>query len=348
MVESENKPLSASRIKTLQTCTWQYWSKYHLRLPDKSNHGSLRGTICHAVFENLGNPRHRKHYKAIIKAQDINASPPIKRMVEAYAKKYEISDFENMDLINKMTVEGLNFDFFGDTDGKPTEAISEKDFDISVNEDGKNYRILGFIDKLFLFKRKKTAVIRDFKTSKSIFEGKEYTDNMQDFMYCLAVKYLYPEYLKRKMEFLFLKFELDGEGYLEMEPLDDIDLEGFEYFLTEIQSVINNFNEKAAISGLAWDKGYPKKEDGFAGRIVCGRADYVGQLKKNGDLMWHCPFKFPFSYFTLLDEEGNFMKSSYEQSDLQELLDDGKGSSIEKRKYAGCPAFSFDKTEDLL
>ena len=48
-----------------------------------------------------------------------------------------------------------------------TESISEKDFDISITEDGKNYRILGFIDKLFLFKRKSLAIIRDFKTSKA-------------------------------------------------------------------------------------------------------------------------------------------------------------------------------------
>ena len=346
MESSENKPLSASRIKTLQTCSWQYWCKYHLRLPDKSNHGSLRGTICHAVFENLGNPRHRKHYKAIIKAQDINVSLPIKRMVDAYTKKYEIDDFENKDLINKMTVEGLNFDFFGDKEGKPTESISEKDFDIKVNEGEKNYRILGFIDKLFLFKRKKTAIIRDFKTSKSIFEGKEYTDNMQDYMYCLAVKYLYPEYLKRRMEFLFLKFDLNGEGLLEMEPLDELDLEGFEYFLTEVQQIINNFNEKAAKSGLAWEKGYPKKEEGFAGRIVCGRADFAGQLKKDGSPMWHCPFKFARDYYILEDKGGKFVSSADTKQDLEERLTDDR--IIKKAKYKGCPAFSFDKRVELL
>ena len=86
MKSSENKPLSASRIKTLQTCSWQYWCKYHLKMPDTSNHGSLRGTICHAIFENLGNPKHKHHYNKIVKAQDINVSPPIKRMVTAYAK----------------------------------------------------------------------------------------------------------------------------------------------------------------------------------------------------------------------------------------------------------------------
>jgi hypothetical protein len=99
---------------------------------------------------------------------------------------------------------------------------------------------------------------------------------------------------------------------------------------------------------LAWDKGYPSTEEGFAGKIVCGRANRVGQLKKNGDLMWHCPFKFGFDYFHLLKEDGSFLKSSYKKEDLEVLLQEGKGSRIEEKKYKGCPAFSFDKPMDLL
>ncbi len=345
---TSNKPLSASRIKTLQTCSWQYWSKYHLRLPDKSNHGSLRGTICHAVFELLGDPKHKHHYTKIVKKQNIQASPAIDRMVLAYAKKYEINDFENLDLINEMILEGLNYDFFGDKDGKPTKSISEEKFDISVEEEGKSYRILGFIDKLYLFKRKKTALIRDFKTSKAIFSGKEYDDNIQDLMYCLAIKHLYPEYIKRKMEFLFLKFDCNNEGLLQMEEIDTDELEGFEYFLTEVQQTINNFNEDTAKSNLAKDMGFPKKEDGFAGKIVCGFADYAGKLKKDGTPMWHCPFKFAFDYYHLLDDKGNFLSSAYDKETLQEKLDDGLGSEIKKLRYKGCPAFRVDNVSNLL
>ncbi len=353
MTNSDNKPLSASRIKTLQMCSWQYWCKYHLKLPDKSNEGSLRGTICHAVFENLGNPKHRKHYTRIVKTQNAYASPPVKRMIESYAKKHNIDDFENMDLINQMTVEGLNFDFFGDKDGKPSESISEKDFDISVSEGNKNYRILGFIDKLFLFKRKKQAVIRDFKTSKQIFSGKDYTDNMQDLMYCLAVKHLYPEFLKRKMEFLFLKFDCNNEGNCTMKPLDDDELEGFEYFLTEVQQIINNFNEVLASKNLAYNKGYLGRDDGFAGRVVCGRADYAGQLKKDGTPMWHCPFKFPREFYALVDTSGVRIASADLKEDLEskfnsKLSSEGGDLKIEKVKYDGCPAFSFDKRVELL
>ena len=30
-------PLSASRIKTAESCSWLYWCKYKLNSPDKSN-----------------------------------------------------------------------------------------------------------------------------------------------------------------------------------------------------------------------------------------------------------------------------------------------------------------------
>ena len=57
--------LSASRIKTLQQCSWKYWCNYKLKLPDKSNDGASRGWICHLIFELLGEPRHKKHYDLI-------------------------------------------------------------------------------------------------------------------------------------------------------------------------------------------------------------------------------------------------------------------------------------------
>ena len=67
-------------------------------------------------------------------------------------------------------------------------------------------------------------------------------------MYSLAVKHLYPEYLKRQSEFVFLKFDLNkdifgefGKGLLKMVEVTDEELEGFEYELTEIQKYLDNF-----------------------------------------------------------------------------------------------------------
>ena len=108
-----------------------------------------------------------------------------------------------------MIFNGLSYDFFGKDLDKPTEEFSEKDFDIVKSDGDIKYKIRGFIDKLFLYKKQKFALIRDFKTSKDVFKGKDATDNLQDLMYSLAVKNLFPEYSNRVSEFLFLKFDLD-------------------------------------------------------------------------------------------------------------------------------------------
>ena len=73
--------LSASRIKTAQQCSWLYWAKYVLKLPDKSNDGASKGWICHLVFEVLGVERRAEHFKRIIESQSIWSVESIKKMV---------------------------------------------------------------------------------------------------------------------------------------------------------------------------------------------------------------------------------------------------------------------------
>jgi len=337
-----NKPLSASRIKSLQSCSWAFWCNYHLKLPDSTNDGALRGSLVHSIFECLGKDRHKKHYDKIINDQDAFASPVIGRYIMSYAKENNLTDEFNVNLINEMIVEGLNYDFYGlDNDKSPHEVISEKSFDISVNESGKNYRILGFIDKLFLFKDSAAANIRDFKTSKSFFTGKDYNDNIQGLIYRLAVKHLYPEYYNRIVQFLFLRFDCKegGEGNIIVPDVDEDELEGFEYYLTEVQRLINNFDESDAIKNFAYDQGYPPKEDGFSGRLTCGYSSYPMQCRKKDDYSpyYYCPYKFPYDYYKLLDESGELIKTSRKKSEIEVLQKHNPGSMIEKEHYNGCP-----------
>lgn len=350
--------LSASRIKTLQACSWEYYAKYKLKLPDKSNDGASRGTTCHNLFECLGNPRHRHHYDAIIKAGKVSGSPVAKRYVDIMARSLNVDDDANMKLIEDMIMNGLHYDFFGDREGEPDEAISERAFDIFVDEDGKRYRIRGFIDKLFLYGKKKRALIRDFKTSKQVFKGKEITDNLQDLMYCLAVKKLYPEYLQRESEFVFLKFDLSidltgkkGKGLVTMKELDDDVLCGFEYELTEIFSYMNRFTESDAHSNFANRQGFPA--DGtFGGKLKCGKDGPKisgGQpvLDENGNEIpaFICPFRKPFEYFAIVDENGETVKSYFTEEEVKGVPD---GCKVEKKHYTGCPEFNFinDKGEN--
>jgi hypothetical protein len=293
------------------------------------------------IFEVLGVKKRKKYYNKIIKSQDVFSIPPIKRLILKHAVREGVDDEENISLIKEMIYNGLTYDFFGDETGKPTEEYSEKDFDI-VKEDGQvAYKIRGFIDKLFLYKRKKLAIIRDFKTSKSVFKGKDATDNLQDLMYSLAVKNLFPDYAKRVSEFLFLKFELDenvkNSGVVRMKPLDADDLIGFELQLSEIQKYLDNFSIKEAKSNFAARQDFPK-DGSFSGRLLCGFATKKGELKKDGSPKWHCPMKFDFFYYTVYDKNKELIGSFFEEDFTEDLIPEG--GAYEMRYYEGCPAHS--------
>ena len=311
ILESKNKTsLSASRIKTAQSCSWLYHCKYLLKLPDKSNDGARVGSVCHLIFECLGKKRHKKHYDLIVKNKDIFASEAVERLVMKHAEKEGITSDENIDKIKSMTLAGLEYDFFGNEEGRPTQALSEEDFDFDYQDSEVSYKIKGFIDKLFLYKRKGLAVIRDFKSSKETFKGKDLENNLQDLMYALAVRKKFPEYKITRSEFLFLKFLPDEKGVVKMPELTSEELRGFEHELTGIQKYLDNFSFQDACSNLAAKQDYPK-DNSFSGPLQCGRATYKGQKKKDGSLMYHCPYKFDFYYYKINDLQGNMVASCF-------------------------------------
>ena len=158
-------------------------------------------------------------------------------------------------------------------------------------------------------------------------------------MYSLAVKKIYPKFLSRKSEFLFLKFDLEkdmlgkaGEGVVDMPQVSDDELEGFEFFLTEIQKLVDEFSEAEASSNFAARQDYPK-DGSFGGPLSCGFAKYPGQLKKDGTKMWHCPHKFAYKYWRLSDKNGKTIKTSL-KNDLKAV--DNEGEVVTEEYYKGC------------
>ena len=345
-------PLSASKIKKAQSCSWSYWATYHLKVPDKSNDGASRGWICHLIFELLGEDKHRKIYDEIILRDSIFSCEPIKRLVQYHAKKLNVNDTDNLKMIDDMTMAGLHFDFFGhNSHGKPDQAISEQSFDITVTDADKLYRLRGFIDKLFLYKKESLAIIRDFKSSKQVFKGKEVTDNLQDFLYTLAVKKLFPEFKKRQVEFLFLKFDLNSNGNLKMKELSDAELEGIEYHLTDIQAYLDNFDEEDAVSNFAGSQGYPS-DGSFGGPLMCGKDGYKISkgsplLDKNGEpvVAYICPHRKPQTYYVIKNSEGKIIKSAFKEhkDSLKPKIEDSE--YIEEIEYKGCPHWNKPKPE---
>ena len=317
-MDKDKNYLSASKIKTLTSCSWLYWCKYVLRLPEASNDGANRGNVCHLIFDVLGNPRHRGAFDAIIRRQDVRASPSVLKLAVKEARRLGVDDKENLDMIFEMILAGLNHDFFGLSIGKPDQSFSEFDFCVEKDEGDIHYNVIGFIDKLFLYNNLGRAVVRDFKTSKKMFVGPEINDNLQDWIYCLATKEKFPQHDIRNSEFLFLKF-MDGKGggIISMDELDDFALEAFEYELTHYQDCIDSFEYRDALSFLAANQGWPDDKT-FSKRLQCGYATRKGQLKKDGSPMWHCPFKFPFDYYTIIDENGevvgNISEDEFDES----------------------------------
>ncbi len=160
-------------------------------------------------------------------------------------------------------------------------------------------------------------------------------------MYSLAAKKLWP-HLTPIVDFIFLQFP---DNPIQRLRFKDVELAGFEYFLADIAKQMENFTEKDALKHLAAHEPFPDKTAGFRGPLLCGWAgkgpvNSPDQLKKSGDPMFYCSYKFPFSYWALCNEDGDTLKTSRENN-LK--ADKSKGQFVIKRSYLGCPAWNKKK-----
>jgi len=309
MEKQSLKTLSASRIKTLETCSWVYWNNYHTKVPQRSNDGSDRGTICHTVFELLLNKRHLKNYKRIIKKNAIDGDEGINRLVKKLSSKVKL-DESNYKLLNDMILVGLKNDFFGEGG-----EIVKPEYDFDITNEEPKYHIKGFIDKPI--KIKKEMHIIDYKSSKYKFRGDDLEANIQAMMYSLASKKLWPK-LKPIVKFLFLRFPKQPIQQL---IFTDEQIKGFEHYLEHINHYINKFNEESARANFAVDNQKNK--------WMC----QVGG--------WKCPYKDPYKYYVKVNDKGEVVETSLENN-----FKDIKGFKVETRDYEGCPKFQSSSTKD--
>ena len=309
MEKQSLKVLSASRIKTLETCSWVYWNNYHTKVPQSQNDGALRGTICHTVFELLLNKRHLKNYKKIIKKNAIDGDKGVDRLVKKLSAKVKL-DESNYKLLNDMILVGLKNDFFGEGG-----EIVKPEYDFDIKNDEPKYHIRGFIDKPV--KIKKEMHIIDYKSSKYKFRGDDLEANIQAMMYSLASKKLWPK-LKPIVKFLFLRFPKQPIQEL---VFDDNQIKGFEHYLEHINDYVNKFDEESAKSNFAVDS--------VKNKWMC----QIGG--------WKCPYKDSYEYYVKVNDKGEVMETS-----LQDNFKDTKGFKVETRTYEGCPKFQTNSTKN--
>ena len=309
MEKESLKVLSASRIKTLETCSWVYWLNYHAKVPQSQNDGALRGTICHTIFELLLNKRHLKNYKRIIKKNAIDGDNGVDKLVKKLAKKVKLDD-SNYKLLNDMILVGLKNDFFGEGG-----EIVKPEYSFDIKNDEPKYHIRGFIDKPV--KIKKEMHIIDYKSSKYKFRGDDLEANIQAMMYSLASKKLWPK-LKPIVKFLFLRFPKQPIQEL---SFDEDQIKGFEHYLEHINEYVNKFDENSAKANFAVDS--------VKNKWMC----QVGG--------WKCPYKDPYTYYVKINNNGEIVESSLENN-----FKDIKGFKVETRKYEGCPKFNSALAKD--
>ena len=315
--------IRSSSLKTFQSCSWLYYQDYVNKVPQISNKGALQGNVCHSIFECLLNPRHKSVYKQIIKQKSAALVPSINRLIKKLIKRNSLPETD--EIFNKivdMIWVGLITDFYV----KGGEIIG-REYRFKIQNEIPKYSIYGTIDKIAI--KDNYIIIEDFKSSKLQYSGEDLKSNTQALMYSLAASKLWPKY-KNKVRFIFLQYP---ENPIQELEFDKNTLLGFEYFLEHIQKQVDSFSEEDAKNNFAVDKEIPK-DGGFGGKIQCGFAKYPGQLKKNGDLMWACSFKFKRDYYVLI-RDGRVIQSAHTKEEL--VLEDG--DSIEVRTYLGCPRF---------
>jgi ATP-dependent helicase/DNAse subunit B len=315
MIEKNKRILSASRIKTLESCSWSYWCNYHLKVPQRGNDGARRGTVCHLIFECLLKQRHKKHYDLIMKESNTEASKSVVALVKKGLKREGAFSKENFELCMKMILVALNQDFYG-TGEELEPAAPELEF-LLENKNPK-YRIRGFIDKTLRYKDK--VKIIDYKTSKYKFKGDELTANVQAMAYTLASrKKLFPKIKNVEVEFQFLKFPRQP---LQQVKSSEEQLKGFEHYLAHVYKIINNFDNDTARTNFAVDSN--------KNRWLC-----------KAGATWRCPYLDPVDYYAIKNDFDEVVTTAFEEKGLRPLR---KGEKLVKLRYEGCPAHTYSDT----
>jgi len=303
-MDKELRTLSASRIKTLETCSWVYWNNYHLKIPQSTNDGALRGTICHTIFELLLNPRHKHNYNKIIKSNSVTGSKSVTKLIKKLKAKVGLNE-SNFEILDQMIMVGLKHDFFG-KEGK----IIQPEYPFDIKNDSPKYHIKGFIDKPI--KKKKEMHIIDYKSSKYKFRGDDLEANIQAMMYSLASLKIWPK-LKPIVKFLFLRFP--KQPIQELTFTED-QIKGSEHYLEHINDYINRFDEKSAKANFAADSDKNKWMCQIGG--------------------WRCPYKDPYEYYVKVNKDGQIVETSL-KNDFKNV----NGYSVETREYQGCPKWNI-------
>jgi len=306
--------LSASKLKTFDSCNVMYWFQYVLKIPQQPSPALMIGSATHKILEVYSEPEFENEVKQIIATNTLTNSciEFIKKTIQEYHVPVLSHKNENSEeLIKDMVLVGFKADFLCEG-GKRFKAESR------FCLDRENFKVNGVIDAYVDYGE--FIEIRDFKSSQKKFAGEELDANIQGLVYSLYIREKYKK--PARIKFIFLR--QPDDPFLEIKPFTDSELDGFEMTLEQQAKKIGGLNFDLAKLDMAANKDYPK-DGSFGGPLMCGRGKEIGQLKKDLSLMYQCPFKHPFDYYIVGKEKTLFKP---------------KSGKFETKHFEGCPAFA--------
>jgi hypothetical protein len=307
---------SASRVKSLLTCSYAFYCKEVLMLPEKVWGRTFVGSCVHSILECLCNPRHKKHYDAIVdkmaKKVAYEKSPVIARFIRIYQWKNPLMTDEMVADINKMLkVALLDTDFFFEGAIKVFEP--EFKFEFKVGE----ATIKGFLDRCAEYPDK--IIVRDYKSQRNKFTQDELDENIQAliYQYVMTLNYNKPT----EMQFVLLR-----HGPKKNDPLNHLQIvpppppeafEGLKLYIQDIYEKLNGFSYEMACSRLCEDKGF------------CQRV---------------CSFHKPFQYWAVREKANGDIASGHYFDKPPTNIDTTK-QFIALEQWKGCPFRYFESPE---
>lgn len=276
---SEPKParrISASRLKSMNECTYKFYASEYLRVPEKVWPKTHAGSCVHSVLEALNRDKNRDLYTLTKETQTIYSSPALTRLVRAWQYKTQMQDKIVTD-IDPMTLVAINHTNFLD-EGAVKRYGPEYEFDMTLSNGGK---IKGFIDRMADFGHGRW-IITDYKSQGKRFTQSELENSFQSKMYQWIVWKRFGALAE--VHYIMLRFpptKKEPTRHIQITmPPTEAQLRGFEHYLEHSYETIVQF-------GLQDAYGYFKEDEGFC-RNVCTYfrpTDYISIKKRDTNIL---------------------------------------------------------------
>ena len=312
MTPKKNKlRLSASKIKSMEQCSFKFFCNYILKLPETTHPKTFAGTVAHNIYEALMHPKRKEFQDKVLESGSVREFPSLMRYCNAMIRKFEIIEevaipIPDMIDVGLMYLKGLL------DDPEIIKVIPEYEFTLHTDE----YEIKGFIDLLVIYKDK--ALIVDYKSQGRKFTGEQMNYNIQGLVYQLAVRQIFD--LPAEVQFIMLRYpptKRTPEKHIQRVPVsDESHLKGVEDYLIYLQKKFNEFGPETA-------------EETFA----------AADKKTAFFCKYICQFKHPKKILKVTNDEGVIMRSLELDDEEGVLWAHNKGFNIERKNYPGCPYF---------